>query len=416
MSSTGISVIRIAEDYPTGGVPTYGLQPNFVYLSREQARMGLDVSVVARRHRGQPRQEEVGGVNVLRVDSPYNLNALGVVRRLREEKRAAVLHTHSTLGVAIVAFRRSLGLPVFAHVHGTSRSAFMPVKFDFQGLTQDFSSSKLWYYYFRERFLWSRADGVLAVSRSVKSDLSSYYHIPASRISVVYNGVDSSLFKPARFPSIPSLAVFQDRPIILYVGHFGPRKGIDQLIRAMEDVKKEVPEAALVCIGGVPSWLPKANYWARLKELVRASGMEESVALLDKVPNSELPLYYSRASVFVLPSYYEAFAKVVVEAMACATPVVTPIEGGPAEAIADGENGLLYHYGKRSELARAIVSLLQDPPLARRMGINARDAVERNFTWARVAERVLAAYEARLGPNLSSSKQDRVRPVEAAAS
>ncbi len=370
MSSGGISVIRLADDYPINGVPTYGLQPNFVYLSSEQAKMGLRVTVVARRHGRQPVLEDNGGVTVMRVDSPYSLNSLALVKRLVKERQGALIHTHSTTGVATVAFKRNLGVPIFAHVHGTSRSAFMPVQLTFMGFTQGFSQSRLWYYYFRERFLWSRATKVLAVSRAVKSDLSLCYRIPASRVNVVYNGVDPEVFRPMETSEpLGALAAFRDRPIVLYVGHFGPRKGIGRLIEAMKDVKKQVPDAALVCIGGVPDWLPRTDYWARLRDFVRVCGLEGSVALLDKVPNSQLPMYYSRASVFVLPSYYEAFAKVIIEAMACATPVVTTFEGGPSEVVSDGVNGSLYHYGDLKQLARAIVALLSDRAAGKKDGV-----------------------------------------------
>lgn len=180
--------------------------------------------------------------------------------------------------------------------------------------------------------------------------------------------------------------------MVLYVGHFGPRKGIAYLIRAMEKVKKQIPGAALVCIGGVPDWLPRADYWSALRNLVAKLGLQNDVILLDKVPNDKLPAYYSSASVFVLASYYEAFAKVVLEAMSCELPVVTSFEGGPAEVVRDGENGFLVRFGSIEELSAAIVRVLADPPMARKMGHAARVLIEQNFTWRRVATRVLSSY------------------------
>lgn len=398
MTGRQISVIRVAEDYPTGGRPTYGLQPNFYYLSREQVRMGMQVTVLSRRHGNQPVFEEHEGVVVHRVDSPFNINSFAMMRKLAAGRGTTVVHTHSTLGIATVALKRTLGVPILSHVHGTSRSAFMPVKITFGEFSQGYSNPRIWYYYFRERFMWSRATRVLAVSRAVKNDLAGYYRIPSGRVDVVYNGVDTSVFKPTvPLPEIPALEDLRDKRIVLYVGHFGPRKGLAHLIDAMRDVKKEIPDATLVCVGGVPSWLPKADYWSELRALVKHCDLERSVLLLDKVPNDQLPAFYSRASVFVLPSYYEAFAKVVVEAMACATPVVTTTDGGPAEVINDGQDGLLYHYGREDQLTRAIITLLEDSVLARKMGQRARAVIERNFTWTRVAQRVLSAYERSLG-------------------
>ena len=353
----------------------------------------MRVSVVARRHPGQATSEVIDGVEVHRVGSPFNLNAIGVVRKLSAKERRVVMHTHSSSGPALALMRLKQGMPVVAQVHGTSRSRFMPTSFTYEGMKQSFSSSRLWYYYFRERFLWSRADRVIAVSQSVKRDLFSHYRIPGSRVNVVYNGVDTQVFhRVDGLPIDSPLRGLEGRRVVLFVGHFGPRKGIAYLIRAMEKVKREVRDVALVCIGGIPSWLPRADYWARLNELVESSSLQDSVLLLDKVPNEQLPAYYSRASAFVLPSYYEAFAKVVVEAMACGTPTIISQEGGPAEAIRDGENGLLFPFGSTEQLARCITLVLQDDRLARKLGRNAVLTVERNLTWRKVAERVELAY------------------------
>ena len=75
-------------------------------------------------------------------------------------------------------------------------------------------------------------------------------------------------------------------------------------------------DAVLVCIGGVPKWLGGADYWSHLRRLINQNQLVERVVLLDKIPNSSLPLYYSLAKVFVLPTYYEALGKVIIEAMA----------------------------------------------------------------------------------------------------
>ncbi|MDA4117646.1 MAG: glycosyltransferase family 4 protein, partial [Thaumarchaeota archaeon] len=111
-----------------------------------------------------------------------------------------------------------------------------------------------------------------------------------------------------------------------------------------------------------------------------------------RVPNNELPGYYCRANVFVLPSYYEAFAKVVIEAMACGVPAVSSRMGGALDAIEDGKTGLLFEYGNVDALSNAILSILDDDRLAKRMGALARMRVQKYFTWKEVANRVDAAY------------------------
>ena len=176
------------------------------------------------------------------------------------------------------------------------------------------------------------------------------------------------------------------------MGHFGLRKGIPFLIRAMKTVTKEVPNSMLVCVGGVPSWLPKRDYWSYLNGLVEQNDLAGKVMLLDRVPNERLPNYYSMSSVLVLPSYYEAFPKVLIEAMACERPAISSRMGGTQDSIEDGVNGYLVNFADPADLARAIVTVLQDEGLARRMGRAGRQKVVRDFTWKAVAQRIDSIY------------------------
>ncbi|MGI0091493.1 MAG: glycosyltransferase [Nitrososphaerales archaeon] len=96
---------------------------------------------------------------------------------------------------------------------------------------------------------------------------------------------------------------------------------------------------------------------------------------------------------FVLPSFYEAFAKVVLEAMACEDPIVITRDGGPREAIEEGKTGLLVDYGSVDQLASAVVRVLQDDRKARQMGMEARKRILKDFTWGDVARRVNLAYD-----------------------
>jgi glycosyltransferase involved in cell wall biosynthesis len=391
----GYNIFRIAADYPVGGKPAYGLQPNFYYLSKEQERLGNHVQIIARRSNSQPRSERDGDIEICRVDSPFNVNAYRMLRDLASRMQGdnALVHTHSTSGLILGAMKTPLHLPLFAHIHGASRSSRMPQKL--RGVAdQDFSQSKMWYYYFRERLLWSSADRVLAVSNALKEDLISRYAIPDSKIKVVYNGVDTRIFRRLRETTPEELMKFEGKKIVLYVGHFGPRKGLIFLIRAMKEIVREVPDAVVVAIGGVPAWLGREkDYWSFLQNAIKEGGLEEKILLIDRVPNEALPAYYSKASVFVLPSFYEAFAKVVLEAMACEDPVVVTREGGPSEAIDEGKTGLLVEYGSTKELANAVIAVLQDERRARQMGIDARKRIEGDFTWESVAKRVNSAYD-----------------------
>lgn len=387
-------VIRLAWDYPAGGKPTFGLQPVFYYLSRAQAARGYDVQVVTKAKSHFSAEVSEDGVTVHHVPDPFSPNAYKLVRELSKAGEQSVIHSHATCGVFLPVTKLTSRVPVISHVHGCSRSAHMPITLRFGESVLSYSATENWYRYFRERLLWSRANRVLAVSGSVKSDLGTTYGIPSSKVDVVYNGVDTRIFRQLPDFSFPSqLRVFQNKRIVLYVGHFGLRKGILFLIRAMKAVVREVPDAVLVCVGGVPGWLGNRAYWEYLERCIKGNDLDGKVLLLDKVPNGELPSFYSAAELFVLPSYYEAFAKVIIEAMACGKPVVVTKGGGPAEAVDDGKTGLLVDYGSETQLSEAILRVLEDENLSKRLGSNAKSIVEKNFTWDAVADRISRAYE-----------------------
>jgi starch synthase len=245
----------------------------------------------------------------------------------------------------------------------------------------------------REKLLWSTADRLLAVSQALRNDLVDSCGLDSNRIRIVYNGVDTEVFHPKPAPTSPLPLASLDKKIILYVGHFGLRKGLFFLIRAMKKVKKEVPDSHLICIGGVPKWLGKVDYWGILRNEVSLNDVEDSVTILDRVKQRELADYYVAARVFALPSYYESFPKAIVEAMACGLPVVATSSGGIPELVDDGVTGTLVPFGSVESLAKALVETLSDESHSRAMGLRGRQKVERMFTWKAVSERVKSAYE-----------------------
>jgi len=386
-------------EYPVGGKSSFGLQPLYFNLSKVQASAGHDVHVIAKRYPGQPNLEDYAGVTVHRVDFPFNLQALASLRKLVDSSAPTIIHTHSTSGYFLTAARRTFAAPIVSHVHGTTFSVATPVVLSFGSIRNDYSRWGVTTSYMREKALWSVADRIAAVSTSVQSDLVSRYDIEESKIRLVYNGVDATLFSPDPAPDFPERKELEGKRVVLYVGHFGLRKGIPFLIRSMRLVTKEVPNTVLICIGGVPSWLPRGDYWSHLNALIEENGLGGKVLLLDRKKNEALPAYYSAADVFVLPSYYEAFPKVLIEAMACEKPVVTSNLGGTRDSVEEGVNGILVNYANPAQMAQAIVTILEDEGMAKKMGRAGRERVLRDFTWQAVANRVESIYGELLNRN-----------------
>lgn len=387
-------VCRLAWDYPSAGKSTYGLQPVFVNLSEEQARQGYEVHVISKRTSSQAAEEVHNGVHIHRVLPPFNVTALLKTRELVGGDSEAVVHAHATCGIFVAPLQLMRALKFVAHAHGTSRSHHVPVRYKSGQVYRDYSSMGVAYDMMRERIMWTSSLRILSVSKVLADDIEETYHVDPSKVRIVYNGVDTNVFRRTEGVASPEpLRPLEGRRIILFVGHFGIRKGIFYIIRAMRGILKEIPDAHLVCIGGVPEWLREEDPWRVLRNEIESEGVGAHVTLLDKVSNQELVSYYSMADVFVLPSYYESFSKVTLEAMACGLPVVASNMGGLPEMVVRGETGELVPYGSPPALTSAIIGLLSDTRRAGAMGAKGRQRVEQMFTWKAVAGRVSKVYE-----------------------
>jgi len=389
-------VCRLTWDFPTGNELTYGLGPTFYHISKEQVALGLDVHVISRRKLRASPYKEVNGIKIHFVNSPYNINALRKITELNEKLGLNVVHAHSTCGLLYPLLRKKIRVPLVVHVHGTTlgmkRYRFaLPAKFSLK----HFFKSK-----FREEisalrqiFFWRQADRVIAVSKAQKEELKSLYGIRDEKIRVVYLGVDTTYFRRySDTRQVRKRHALENKQVILFVGHFGLRKGIPFLIQAMPKILKEHPDAGLLCVGGTPKWLGTRLYWDYLNHMIEKAGIKSHVRLVGEVPHHQLPYYYSTANVFAFPTLYEAFAKVVPEAMACEAPVVASKVGGIPEIIHHGVDGLLVKPGDVKQLAEAINMILGDDDFARELGRKARETVEMKFTWKNTARGLLSVY------------------------
>jgi phosphatidylinositol alpha-1,6-mannosyltransferase len=203
-------------------------------------------------------------------------------------------------------------------------------------------------------------------------------------VSVMYPGADTEVFHPdLPFEDLKERHGLADRPVIVCVSRLVPRKGQDVLIRAMPQIRRRVPDAALLLVGGGP-------YRERLESMAReANG---SVVFAGQVSEQDLPRYYRAGDVFAMPCRtrrggleVEGWGNVFIEAAACGRPVVVGDSGGARESVVDGATGILVDGGAVAQVADVLAALLEDPGRARAMGAAGRARVERHFTWPRAA-------------------------------
>ena len=249
-----------------------------------------------------------------------------------------------------------------------------------------------------ERRVLQVADRIIAATLAEQSQLQFLYNADTSRITVIPPGVDTSHFYPIPMEEArESIGLPVDDRLLLFVGRIEPLKGLETLIRALalmraEGVQCQVPHY-LAVVGGDPgaSGENLSGEMARLQELRREQGMDELVLFLGKRAQDSLPYYYSAADVLIMPSHYESFGMVALEAMACGTPVVASQVGGLAFLVQDGVTGFVVPDGDPRALSERLTRLLTEPDLRERLGQQAAQYA-RQYAWENIVDRLRAVY------------------------
>jgi D-inositol-3-phosphate glycosyltransferase len=242
------------------------------------------------------------------------------------------------------------------------------------------------------------ADRVICATELERDSLRQLYDAPEAKIAVIPLGVDLERFRPVSKQDARSALGLNGERIILFVGRIEPLKGIDILINAASLLESDV-ECTVLVVGGDESSQTEV---AELQDLARDRGIEHRVAFVGAVDHETLPLYYNAADVCVVPSHYESFGLVAVEAMASGVPVVASRVGGLTGTIKDGETGYLIPWLCPEPFAERIELLLENEPLRNNLGEAARAAMSR-YRWENVAEAVLGLYEELLTDAVSTS-------------
>jgi glycosyltransferase involved in cell wall biosynthesis len=233
--------------------------------------------------------------------------------------------------------------------------------------------------------LLARAD-VVTVLSAHERELLRRSGVEPRRVEVVRPGLDLQEIDATPAPSSDKWQL-DGRPVLLFVGRLSQEKGIDTLLHAAPDILRRVPESVFVLAG------PDFGERAHLAAYVRTYGLDEQVVFAGELSRQELLGLYKRASVLVLPTRYEAFGIVLIEAMACGIPVLASRVAAVPEVVDDGETGMLFTVDDARDLAVGATALLRDDGLRRQMGAHGRALVEREFTLNRQLTRLEDIYE-----------------------
>jgi D-inositol-3-phosphate glycosyltransferase len=236
-------------------------------------------------------------------------------------------------------------------------------------------------------------DRIVAANPVERAHLGWYYGADVERVRVIPCGVDLDLFQPADPRAARARLGLRAQHVLLFVGRLAPIKGLETHLRALAAAKANGlggSDVRLVVVGG-----DKDERWdgdrIALRELATALGVARWVDFRGPQPQAALPDYYAAADLCVMPSLYESFGMVALEAMACGVPVIGSRVGGLAETVQDDVTGVLVPEGDTPALAAAIARLLPDRERRRRLGVEAVERAKR-FGWPCIAREVIELY------------------------
>ena len=384
-----------------GGVDAGGQNIYVAHVARGLARLGHHVDVLTRRDSPAlaPTVDLTAGARVIHIDAgppgfvakerllPHmNEFARTAERILRASRPYDVCHAHFFMsGWVARQLQQTLGLPFLMTFH-----ALGLVRLQHQRDADRFPPERLAI----ERELVRTADGLIAECPQDRTDLEQLYHADPERVSVVPCGVDTAEFAPMnRAEARAALGLDPHEFIVLQLGRLVPRKGIDNVIRALGRLPGGVP-ARLIVVGG-DSAVPDEDRTpeiARLRGVAQECGVAHRVVFTGHRKRSELRRYYAAADVFVTTPWYEPFGITPLEAMACGTPVIGSAVGGIKYTVTDGVTGFHVPPHDPDALAAKLCDLHANPGLGRAMG---RAGIARSrtlFTWDRVARDLAEAY------------------------
>ncbi|MHA1377724.1 MAG: glycosyltransferase family 4 protein [Candidatus Helarchaeota archaeon] len=289
--------------------------------------------------------------------------------RFYKKLKFQLIHANGAIaeGLAAILVKKILDIPVIITLHGGGIYSFAK-KFPFI-----------------VRFILDKADRIIAINKYLKYMAKQYV---LKNIDVLPNFVDTKTFRRKNKNFIIEFKRkfgITDEIIMLMVSRLVSTKGIDVVIRLFSQINREFPFTRLMIIGEGPE---KKN----LIKLTKNLKLKDKILFLGKISNENLPIYYSACDLFILPSSYEGQPTVILEAMACESPIISYSVGGIPELIKSGVNGFLAPKNDVATLKSKIIELISNPRLRAEMGKNGRNIIEHKFDSTINSKKILTIY------------------------
>jgi D-inositol-3-phosphate glycosyltransferase len=393
-----------------GGKDTGGMNVYVRDLTRELGRQGIHVDVFTRsqdEHVPHIVHELGYGNRVVHIpagpEEPKSKSDIAKyipefadgIKKFAEEKGVTydVIHSHYWMsGLAAEALSDAWGgTPIVHMFHTLGEMKNRVARSEDEKAGEDRLNG--------ERQVLRRVNRIIVATMAELTQLRFLYRADSSKLVVIPPGVDTS-----HFYSIPSdeakqyIGLKPENRMILFVGRIEPLKGVDTLIQAMSCLDQSLTSAShpvhLAIIGGEPHADPKdmSAEMTRLQKICDDLCMGGMVVFLGKRAQDTLPYYYSAAELLVMPSLYESFGMVALEAMACGTPVIASEVGGLGYLVQNGETGYTIPDSDPEVLCEKLSILLGDNELREKMGRRAAEYA-RDYDWEKIALKLIDVYK-----------------------
>ncbi len=385
-------VLMLSWEYPP--VVVGGLGRHVHALSTALVRAGHEVTVVTRHAPGAPLEEYAEGVRIVRApeDPPlfpldpenmlawtmaFNHTLTRSALRAAENGEYDVIHAHDWLVAhTAVTLKEHLDLPLVATIHATEAGRH-------QGWLPDPMNKAI---HSVEWWLANEACLVIVCSEYMRWEVNRLLEIPTDRIEAVPNGVDVGAFQASARAVVAARARFAGTgPMVGFAGRLVYEKGVQDLLAAVPRLAAEHQGLRVVLAGDGP-------YKAELVDEIRRHRLHDTVTFTGFLGVGQLPAVMAATDAMVVPSIYEPFGMVALEAAAAGAPIAVAATGGLAEIVQNGETGVTFQAQQPDELAAAVGSLLADEPFARRVATRAKAMVGERYGWARIADTTAAVY------------------------
>jgi glycogen(starch) synthase len=388
-------VLLLSWEYPP--VIEGGLARHVRKLAEALVRQGVGVDVLTRGvgdgpGPGQPGVDELAGVTIHRVAEPswprdldrfvawveqMNGDMLAAGEALAEEHDYDLIHGHDWLvAQAAAALAERAGVPYVTTIHATEHGRH-------QGWVQDYPQSHI---HSVERWMARRADAVIVCSYYMRGHVADIFDIDERRITVIPNGIDPSELQPAGdLEALRRKFAEPHEKLVLFIGRLVYEKGFQLALDALPGVVEQVENVRYLVAGS-------GTHEAELKAQAERLGLSEHGVFLGWIGDDVLHSLYRIADLCVVPSIYEPFGLVALEAMASGCPCIVADTGGLREVVPVGERvGLRFNGGDAEHLGVMIERLLVDEQLRERLVTEASEHVLR-FDWDDIALRTRGIY------------------------